>query len=320
MLTKDDITAFRKADQMAVHLSSDHPNGLVRLIKRKPYNAGPFEDDKEYRVTTVKVQMETFRGNEALAAGTAKCFELVSFYHDQGTPASSIIKTLRIGDDVTLSFYPDCHSNGYVAAQALHADCLYLRVRRDGMHAVGDSFRELVLINSHDGTSSYQLFSGVFRIVCSNGLLVAEGQAQQIRIPHKGDIVSQVIDGAFTIIEQGAAIDTQIADMRMIELRPAEQEAFAEAAASLRFDGDVPVQPRQINQARRRDDVGNDLWRTFNRAQENLIRGDITYNHTNDQGQRSRRTTRPVNGIDGNVALNRAMWALASKMQELKAA
>jgi hypothetical protein len=195
-----------------------------------------------------------------------------------------------------------------------------LRLRRDGMHAVGDSFRELVLINSHDGTSSYQLFSGVFRIVCSNGLLVAEGQAQQIRIPHKGDIVSQVIDGAYTIIDQGAAIDTQIADMRMIELRPAEQEAFAEAAATLRFDGDVPVQPRQINQARRRDDVGNDLWRTFNRSQENLIRGDVSYNHTNDQGVRSRRTTRPVNGIDGNVALNRAMWALAAKMQELKAA
>jgi hypothetical protein len=99
-----------------------------------------------------------------------------------------------------------------------------------------------------------------------------------------------------------------------------EGEAIEAAKATLRFDGDVPVQPRQINQARRRDDVGNDLWRTFNRAQENLIRGDITYNHTNDQGVRSRRTTRPVNGIDGNVALNRAMWALASRMQELKAA
>ncbi len=194
-----------------------------------------------------------------------------------------------------------------------------LRLRRDGATAVGDSFRELVLINSHDGTSSYQLFSGVFRIVCSNGLLVAEGYAQSIRVPHKGDIVSQVIDGAFTIIDQGQAIDNQIADMRMLELRPAEQEAFAEAATALRFDGDIPVQPRQINAPRRRDDVGNDLWRTFNRAQENLVRGDISYSHTNDQGIRSRRTTRAVNGIDGNVALNRALWTLAAKMQELKA-
>jgi hypothetical protein len=134
MLTKDDITAFRKADCMSVHLSKDHPNGLVRLIKRKAFNAGPFEGDKEYLPTTVKVVMETMRGQEALDAGTARCFELVYFYHEQGTPASSIIKTLRVGDDVTLSFYPDCHSNGYVAAQALHADCLYLKVRRGGKH------------------------------------------------------------------------------------------------------------------------------------------------------------------------------------------
>ena len=195
-----------------------------------------------------------------------------------------------------------------------------LRLRRDGSHAVGDSFREIVLLNSHDGTSSYQLMSGVFRLVCSNGLVVAEGFAQCIRIPHKGDIVSQVIDAAYTVIDQGAAIDNQVAEMRAIELRPAEQEAFAEAAAVLRFDGNVPVQPRQINAPRRRDDVGNDLWRTFNRTQENLVRGDISYTHTNDAGMRSRRTTRAVNGIDGNVTLNRALWTLAAKMQEIKAA
>jgi uncharacterized protein DUF932 len=39
----------------------------------------------------------------------------------------------------------------------------------------------LILLNSHDGTSSYQLMSGVFRIVCRNGLIVSEGEAQMIR-------------------------------------------------------------------------------------------------------------------------------------------
>jgi hypothetical protein len=196
-----------------------------------------------------------------------------------------------------------------------------IRLRRDGARAVGDSFREIILLNSHDGTSSYQLMSGMFRLVCSNGLVVADGFAQAIRIPHKGDIVGQVIDAAYTVIDQGAVIDNQVAEMRAIELKPAEQEAFAEAAAELRFeDGRSPIKPSQINAPRRRDDVGADLWRTFNRTQENLVRGDINYTHTNDAGMRSRRSTRPVNGIDGNVTLNKALWTLAAKMQEIKSA
>jgi hypothetical protein len=59
--------------------------------------------------------------------------------------------------------------------------------------------------------------------------------------------------------------------------------------------------------ARRSDDVGNDLWRTFNRTQENLTRGGMRYVHTDEAGVRSRRKTRPVNSIDGNVSLNRAL-------------
>ncbi len=42
----------------------------------------------------------------------------------------------------------------------------------------------LILLNSHDGTGSYQLMSGVFRIVCRNGLIVSEGEAHMIRVPH----------------------------------------------------------------------------------------------------------------------------------------
>jgi hypothetical protein len=73
------------------------------------------------------------RGNqrvqEALANG-AHCFASVSFYHSQNTHESCIIKSLREGDEVTFEFYPDCHSNGYVAKAGLHADALFLRVTR----------------------------------------------------------------------------------------------------------------------------------------------------------------------------------------------
>jgi hypothetical protein len=196
-----------------------------------------------------------------------------------------------------------------------------IRLRQRGDVMVGDSFREVILINSHDGTSSYQLMAGMFRLVCSNGLIVGAGDLQGVRIPHKGNIVHQVIEGAYRVVDdtKQAAIAAQ--DMRQIELRPAEADAFAEAASELRWDEAAPVQARQLLAPRRRDDVGSDLWRTFNRVQESLVAGGVSYTQRDERGRPvARRETRPVQNIDGNVSLNRALWTLAQRMQELKAA
>lgn len=132
MLTKTDIQAIRRADDICIHLGSRHPQGLVRLIKRKPYDSRPFETDQEYILETAHVQMETSLGKTAIESGSAECFAMAGIYHGQGAGVSSILKTLREGDDITFSFYPDGHTNGYVAAAGLHADILYLYVRRNG--------------------------------------------------------------------------------------------------------------------------------------------------------------------------------------------
>ena len=125
MLTKNDIKAIRDANDICIHLNARHPEGLVRLMKRKPYNAKPFETDQEY-VLTANVRMETSDKPE-----TVECFSMIGLYHNQRSPSSSIFKTLRIGDEVTFSFYPDAHSNGYVAMADLHADVLYMHVTRN---------------------------------------------------------------------------------------------------------------------------------------------------------------------------------------------
>jgi hypothetical protein len=195
-----------------------------------------------------------------------------------------------------------------------------VRLRRDGDFEAGETKRELILLNAHDGTSSYRLMSGLFRMVCSNGLVIADGEAQCLRIPHKGDIVHEVIEGAYTVIKNGDEIDAAVQELKAVELSPAEQLVFAKAAAELRFEeGKVPVTPDQVNRPRRAADNGGDIWRTFNRAQENLIRGGLGYRHESQDGRGSSlRHTRPVNSIDGDTNLNRALWTLAQGMERLK--
>ncbi|MCY1297040.1 hypothetical protein D9M70_464620 [compost metagenome] len=93
---------------------------------------------------------------------------------------------------------------------------------------------------------------------------------------------------------------------------------MARSALALKYDTPnqvVPITEAQVLMPRRVDDRGSDLWSTFNRIQENLVKGGL--NGRSAHGRRQ--STRPVQGIDQNLRLNRALWMLAEGMQQLKA-
>jgi hypothetical protein len=176
---------------------------------------------------------------------------------------------------------------------------------------------EVILVNSHDGTTSYQMLAGMFRFVCCNGMVVGSG-VQEVRVQHKGDIVGQVIEGAYTVLDEFGRVKDSAEQMKLITLSPGEQNAFAHAALVAKYgEADAyPVTTEQIIAPRRREDAGADLWSSFNRIQENAVRGGLR--GINASGQRRR--TREVKGISENVQLNRALWTLADEMARLKSA
>ena len=212
-----------------------------------------------------------------------------------------------------------------------------IRFRQVGavMSKVGDTLPEVVLINSHDGTSSYKLFAGLFRLVCSNGMIIADKMFGELTVPHKGDIVDNVIEGSFQIVGQAKKTLARVEDWSALALTAGEQDAFADAAHTLRFadaEGktDTPITAAQLLRPRRLEDMRDnaqygerrpaaDLYRTLNVVQENVIRGGLSGFARNEETRRTRRvTTREINGIDQNVRLNRALWQLAERMAELK--
>jgi len=173
---------------------------------------------------------------------------------------------------------------------------------------------EIILINSHDGTSSYQMLAGVFRFVCQNGMVTGD-MINDIRVPHRGNITDNVIDAAFTISDEFEVIDESLHEMKSTILTPEESDIFATAALGLKYEEDnQPITPGQLLLPRRLADKQPDLWSVTNRVQENLIRGGLQGKSAN--GKRSR--TRAVKSIDTNIKLNKALWILTQKMTELK--
>lgn len=187
---------------------------------------------------------------------------------------------------------------------------------------VGDVFPEIVLVNSHDGTSAYKLMAGMFRLVCGNGLIVADTMIASLSIKHSGNVIEQAARGSVELVDRmPAALDT-VDRWKSLQLTTGEQSAFAAAAHVVRFadaDGAVttPIQPAQLLRPRRWDDKASDLWSVFNRVQENVIKGGL---HAYKSGATVRTATRQVKGIDQDVRLNRALWTLGEKMAELRGA
>ena len=193
---------------------------------------------------------------------------------------------------------------------------------RSGQASTKPEANEIILINSHDGASSYQMLSGMFRFVCCNGL-VCGTVANDIRIPHKGNVRGEVIEGAFRVLDDFEAVQASADGMKALELKPDEERAFATAALALRFgertDGEggrapAPISAEQLIEARRPEDLGRSLWTAFQRVQENALRGGQPGRTV--QGRRMR--TREVASIDRGVSLNRALWLLAEEMRKLK--
>jgi hypothetical protein len=193
---------------------------------------------------------------------------------------------------------------------------------RDAVEAdVGGAVPQVLLINSHDGSSAYKMLAGLFRFVCANGLIVSDGMFDVMSIPHVGDIRGRVIEGSFRVIEEAKAAGSRVALWRDTALTLDEQRALANAAIGLRYEAEegkaLPVTADQILEAKRIEDQSPDLWTTFNRVQENLIGGGQTYRSART---RRRLTTREVKSIDGQTSLNRALWRLGDGMARIKAA
>jgi hypothetical protein len=192
-----------------------------------------------------------------------------------------------------------------------------IRLRHASQINARGEANEIILLNSHDGTSSYQMLAGMFRFVCSNGLVCGDTVAD-VRVPHKGDVAGQVIEGAYQVLHGFDRALESRESMQAITLDEGEAEVFARAALSLKYDDPdkpAPITESQILMPRRFDDRRPDLWMTFNRIQENLTKGGLSGRSANGRRQQ----TRPVQGIDSDVRLNRALWLLADGLRQLKA-
>jgi Domain of unknown function (DUF932) len=189
---------------------------------------------------------------------------------------------------------------------------------------VGDSFPELVLINSHNGYQALRAYAGIFRMVCSNGLVVADEQFgyHKQRHIHVEDAQAHAEKHIFETIEKINVISVRINAMQNTVLSKHFQNQLAKAMMEVRKAPDWLEAEMVLESHRPEDEPVDDkgsrtMWQTFNVVQENLItKADALVLEKSDSVPRTRRL-RPITGRISDFRTNGLFW---NAMEEFIAA
>lgn len=175
---------------------------------------------------------------------------------------------------------------------------------------------EIIVTSSHDTSASFEIRLGVFRLVCSNGLILADSMMQAHRIKHIGFKDLDIAEAIEHTVSYLPKLEEKINSYQNIHLSRMEQLSFAKAAAAIRFDLDtVEVEYDSMLQTHRDADAGDDLWKTFNRIEEASIRGGV-----NGYNKRSSRrfTSKPIRSIDSIIGINQKLFGIADRIATVK--
>lgn len=189
-----------------------------------------------------------------------------------------------------------------------------LRFRRaEQMETLDEWNVELVLMNSHDAGCAYQLHAGIYRRLCSNGLVISEDAFEALRFRHAGLEPEEVVRASLRLMEFMPQVGERIQRFREHHLDARASLNFASQALLLRYPTleEAPVDAETLLKARRPEDEGSDLWLVTNRVQESLCRGGVSDCRRDKRGRL--RSVRMLRGIDSKVSVNKGLWELAER-------
>lgn len=184
-----------------------------------------------------------------------------------------------------------------------------IEFRHHDAREVAGATPRVIFVNSHDGTTAAHAMAGLYRYVCANGLVVGQ-TLERIAQRHAGDAAYALIQRMRALAKNTERTFAQIDTWSRKDLTAAQRNEFARLAAQLRWGDAGRFEPDALLRVRRAEDDRGDLWATFNRVQENTVRGGLV--GLARSGRRA--TSRPLTEIQRDLAYNAQLWQLAEEL------
>jgi len=175
---------------------------------------------------------------------------------------------------------------------------------------------EIIIINSSNTKTALQIRIGLFREICSNGMVVGEDIYPVFKMKHIGAVRDDLIEYIKNLPTQFKSFSGMLANMENRQLSQSEIYDMGKMSLLLKYKyKQLPThqQIEDITTAQRFEDSSSDLWHVFNRIQENVINGNYFNSYTNEDGDnkliKAKALTSNINSID----LNKQLFSLATQ-------
>ncbi len=175
----------------------------------------------------------------------------------------------------------------------------------------GDTvFPQILLTNSHDGKNAFQFQAGLYRLICSNGLVIADTQFEAVKMRHMGYTFEDLQVKIKEMVEKLPLTVESMNKMKAKEMAEEEIIQFAKDAINTRFTekeiNRIQIDLKELVNPVRKEDAGNDLWSVFNVVQEKIVTGDFDYR----AGGKVRKA-REIKNFKQDMKINKELFDLA---------
>lgn len=183
---------------------------------------------------------------------------------------------------------------------------------------VDDLIPTMYLSNSHNGSSTLKLNSGLHRVVCSNGLVTPMKDFANLTISHHSNRIKEIKQFLENYMDNYSNLGQTIKSMQEIELNDADRLKFATMSMSLRFSqDDMPkFEVDEILEPLRVEDNKKNLWSVYNVVQERLSKGLFKTIKPIDESKIKIRKGRNLDNQFRYVDFNNKIWNLAKSKVE----
>ena len=273
--------------------------------------------------------------NDFLTSDQVRARAPAVFAHDYAEDLSNkygnfnSAQAIEVMNDYGYGVTQSAQVHGRTETANIHGQHLMAFAKRHEVSAFTQEQPEIIFYNSHDGKSSMKLFAGVYRFICSNGIIAGDGFDQRM-VHYKSNLDS--FEDLLKYTANSLEGITQLTNsMKNITPDQDQSHEFAKRAISTRYEyyddligdgidlGGGKFNARSIRQVlipTREEDVADNAWTIFNRVQESVIRGGFDY-----LGERRRhgrkyigyKEAKAISSIKQNVTINRKLWDIAQE-------
>ena len=179
-----------------------------------------------------------------------------------------------------------------------------------------DVWPQIIMTNSHDGKNSFTFQAGMYRFVCSNGLVIADQEFGKMKIRHmgydfealRGLMTEMVKDLPLTVESMNKFKETELNVNQKYDLARKALETRFKVRENQKVDQTYKIDLDKLLTPVRGADKGSDLWSVFNVVQEKIVEGDFEY----ISGAKLRKA-RKIKNFKQDLEVNQKLFTIAKE-------